>query len=134
MDSSKLPLPVLRVEGNLPAMTTVDSAATLQTEELPAKPKASKVWIASMFAFGGGTTLDGVSSWHQREANPILSSANGTFAMRGVIIKTALAGVVLVPQLIHKPENATARKVATAVNFADAAVYTAMGVRNYSMH
>lgn len=131
-DSTKLPLPVLRVEGNLPAMTVASS----QTERNPAPPqsKLKKVWITSMLAFAGGTTLDGVSSWHQREENPLLSSANGTFAMRGVMIKAGLAAIVLIPQLIHKPKDDKTRTIYSVVNFADAAAYTAVALHNYSLH
>jgi hypothetical protein len=132
-DATKLPLPALRVDGNLPDMKLDSSAAPIVDEPAPqAKPKSGgKLWVTSMFAFGGGTTLDGLSSWHQKEANPLLSSADGTFEMKGVLIKAALAGMVLVPQLVHKPQNETTRKIMTIVNFSDGAAYSAVGIHNY---
>lgn len=132
-DRDTLPLPAVRVESNLPA-PTLDSAATQEVEEAAPKPKSSKLWVTSMFAFAGGTTLDGVSSWGRKEANPLLTSANGNFELKGVLIKAGLAGMVLVPQLIHKPKDDTTRKIMTVVNFADAAVYSAVGIHNYAMH
>jgi hypothetical protein len=95
-DSSNLPLPTLRSDANLSPLVAAPSAMQ-QTEQSTAKPKASKLWIASLLAFAGGTTLDGFSSWHHGEANPLLSSANGEFAMKGVLIKAGLAGIVMVP-------------------------------------
>lgn len=132
-DSSKLPLPVLRVDGHLPVLT-LDSSASQEAEQPLPQPKTSKLWVTSMLAFAGGTTLDGISSWHQRESNPILSSANGTFEMRGVLIKAGLAAFVLVPQLIHPPKDDKTRKIMEVINFADAAVYTGVAMHNYSMH
>lgn len=132
-DAGNLPLPVIRLDGNLPTVT-VDPSAKPTSEEPAPKPKGGKLWVASMFAFGGGTTLDGVSSWNQREANPILRSASGDFGMRGVMIKASLAAFVLAPQLIKKPQNDRARRIMTIVNFSDGAVYSAVALHNYSMH
>jgi hypothetical protein len=129
-DSNNLPLPAVRLDAN-PSPEIAASPVEPQTDQSAAKPKASKVWIASLFAFAGGTTLDGISSWHRNEANPLLSSANGTFAMKGVLIKAGLAAVVMVPQLIHPPKDSKSRTVATLVNFGDAAVYIGAGLHNY---
>jgi hypothetical protein len=135
--NSSAPLPTSRREGSLPAValeSAPPSMAAASAEEPVTKPQTSKLWVGSIFALTGGTTLDGISSWGKKEANPLLASANGTFGMRGALIKSGLAALILTPQLIHKPKTDEDRKVMTTVNLAGGGVYMAVAMHNFRLH
>ncbi|MGA7411189.1 MAG: hypothetical protein WBW33_11930 [Bryobacteraceae bacterium] len=92
----------------------------------------NKVWTASIAALLGGTAMDAASSWGKAEANPILRSANGTFGLQGLMIKGALAGAVLAPEILMR-NNEEAKKKFAIVNFIAAGVFSAVVFHNLTV-
>ncbi|HEX7363119.1 MAG TPA: hypothetical protein VF283_21735 [Bryobacteraceae bacterium] len=88
-----------------------------------------RLWIGSICAMVAASAFDAASSWGKQEANPLLASRDRTFGGRGLAIKAAIAGAVLLPQiLLHKHKRL--RKSFMFANFADAAVFTAVSIHN----
>lgn len=92
----------------------------------------NKVWAASIAALLGGTTMDAASSWGKSETNPLLRSANGTFGMRGLMIKGGLAGAVIAPEILMR-NNEEAKKKFAIVNFIAAGVFSAVVFHNLTI-
>lgn len=80
-----------------------------------------KISIAALLLANGA---DVGTSWHQREANPLLASG-GQFATRGVTIKSSVvAGLLLAQHYRHR------EKESTITNFAVAGVIGAVAAHN----
>lgn len=92
----------------------------------------NKIWTISIAALLGGTTMDAASSWGKAETNPILRSANGTFGMRGLMIKGGLAGAVIAPEILMR-NNEEAKKKFAIVNFIAAGVFSAVVLHNMTI-
>lgn len=92
----------------------------------------NKIFTVSIAALLGGTVMDAASSWGKAETNPILRSANGTFAMRGLLIKGGLAGAVIAPELLMR-NNEEAKKKFAIVNFIAAGVFSAVVLHNLTI-
>ncbi len=92
----------------------------------------NKIWTASIAALLGGTAMDAASSWGKSETNPLLRSANGTFGMRGLMIKGGLAGAVLAPEVLMR-NNEEAKKKFAIVNFIAAGVFSAVVFHNLTI-
>jgi len=92
----------------------------------------NKIWVASVAAVLGGTTMDAASSWGKAETNPILRSANGTFGMRGLMIKGGMAGAMLAPEILMR-DNEEAKKKFAIVNFIAAGVFSAVVFHNLTI-
>ncbi len=108
-------------EANTAAVATNKNSGTI-----------NKVWAASIAALLGGTTMDAASSWGKSESNPILRSANGTFGMRGLLIKGGLAGAVIAPEILMR-NNEEAKKKFAIVNFVAAGVFSAVVFHNLTI-
>ncbi|HEY3939723.1 MAG TPA: hypothetical protein VGL97_19980 [Bryobacteraceae bacterium] len=90
------------------------------------------IWIASIVAMVAGTTADAASSWHKRESNALLASANGTFGAKGVGIKAGIAVGVLMPQIVFRKHKEW--RIALAVgNFAQAGIFTGAAIHNFNL-
>ena len=92
----------------------------------------NKVWAASIAALLGGTMMDAASSWGKSETNPLLRSANGTFGMRGLMIKGGLAGAMIAPEILMR-NNEDAKKKFAIANFIAAGVFSAVVFHNVSI-
>jgi len=92
----------------------------------------NKVWAASIAALLGGTTMDAASSWGKSESNPLLRSANGTFGMKGLMIKGGLAGAMIAPEIMMR-NNEDAKKKLAIVNFVAAGVFSAVVFHNLTI-
>ncbi len=89
----------------------------------------NRLWIASLFAAGAGTSLDAASSWGKREGNPLLASSNGAFGAKGLGIKMSVAAAVLIPQICLRKHKEMKGIFATG-NFAEAAIFSGAAVHN----
>src|SRR5438128_2320708 len=90
-----------------------------------------KVWRLSSAILGAVTIADIHSSFGSNEANPLLRSSSGQFAVRGVAIKGAVVGAALGAQWLMIRKNPKAAGYAAGANFAAAAVTGAIVVRNH---
>ena len=61
-------------------------------EALVAARPGKKRWWLSVAALSAVAVLDMHSSWQRRELNPMLRSADGGFAARGVAVKSSIVG------------------------------------------
>jgi hypothetical protein len=98
-------------------------------EEKPQQTQTSKLWVASSVALIAGTSFDAASSWGKYEANPLLRSSDGRFGSKGLMIKSAVAGGSLVPQILLRKRRKMQRMF-TIANFALAGWYTGVGIHN----
>lgn len=87
------------------------------------------VWIASMFAAVGASTLDAVTSWGKMEGNPLLASSNGTFGVKGATIKAGIASAVIVPQILLRKHREMKAMFASA-DLGEAAIFSGVAVHN----
>jgi hypothetical protein len=91
--------------------------------------RSATIWKISIATMLAATAFDAYSSMGKTEQNPLLRSSDGTFGAKGIAVKTSLAGVSLVPQLIFRNRK-DLRKIFTVINFADTAMFTAIGAHN----
>ncbi len=114
-----------------PSFQSITGPPRVTVIQIPdARPGAGqRLWIGSICAMVAASAFDAASSWGKQEANPLLASPDRTFGGRGLAIKAAIAGAVLLPQiLLHKHKRF--RKTFIVANFADAAVFTAVSIHN----
>lgn len=117
--------------GLSPSFESIREPPSVTVIQLPdSRPDTvQRIWIGSICAVLAASAFDAASSWGKQEANPLLASPNGTFGGRGLAIKAAIAGAVLLPQiLLHKHKRF--RKTFIFANFADAVAFTAVSVHN----
>ena len=88
-----------------------------------------RLWIASIVAMVAASSTDAATSWGKREGNGFLASSNGNFGMRGVSLKAAMAGAVIVPQLLFR-NHKNLRGKFIAGNFIEAGIFTGVSVHN----
>jgi hypothetical protein len=147
-DAASSALPAMKAAPAEPVESTVDGAepniglvqpatseADTSTAAVAAKRNSgtiNKVWGASIAALLGGTTMDAASSWGKSESNPLLRSANGTFGMKGLMIKGGLAGAMLAPEIMMR-NNEDAKKKLAIVNFIAAGVFSAVVFHNLTI-
>lgn len=108
-------------------------ASIARVEERPANHRVSRLWMASSIALIAATSADMASSWGRYEANPMLRSADGRFGARGVSIKLAITGAMIVPQMFIMRQSPGAQRLFTIANFAQAGLYTSVAIRNYGV-
>ncbi len=78
----------------------------------------------------GGTALDSHSSWHQREANPILAS-QGRYGHKGIAINVALTGAVLGIGIWRERKHPEERRRIAVMEGALGGFKVGTAVRNY---
>ncbi len=100
--------------------------------ETPHEQHMRRIWIASIAAMTAGTAADAYSSWHKRESNSLLASADGTFGAKGVAIKAGIASGVLVPQILFRKHRDWHLAFA-ASNFAEAGIFAAATAHNVAI-
>ena len=92
----------------------------------------NRLWVTSMAAAVAGTSFDAATSWGKTETNPLLKSSSGTFGAKGVGVKAALTGAMIVPQLCLR-KHKDLREAFTIGNFADAGVFSGIAVHNLAI-
>jgi len=100
--------------------------------ETPRERNMRVLWLTSIAAMTAGTAADAYSSWHKRESNSLLASSDGTFGVKGVALKSAIAGAVLVPQILLRKHHDWHLPFA-ASNFAEAGIFAGATVHNLSV-
>ncbi len=105
---------------------------TIATDENPHDKLMNRLWIASIFAAVGGTSLDAATSWGKVEENSLLASSNGTFGAKGLGIKAGLAAAVIIPQICLR-KHKELKGVFAFGNFAEAGIFAGTAVHNLQM-
>jgi hypothetical protein len=98
-------------------------------EEKPKRTHTSKLWVISCVALIAATSFDAASSWGKYEGNPLLRSSDGRFGAKGLMIKSAVAGGSLAPQILLRKRRKMER-VLTIANFVQAGWYMGVGIHN----
>jgi len=93
---------------------------------------AADLWHVSAVAYGGAMAADAASSWNKYELNPILQDRTGRFTGRGVAIKAAITGVVLIGEWMVLRRKPSLKKAVTVVNFGVAVPVAGVAVYNWS--
>jgi hypothetical protein len=101
-------------------------------EETPREVHFRRLWVASIVAMTAGTAADAYSSWHKRESNSFLASADGTFGAKGVSLKAGIAGAVLVPQILLRHHRDWHLPFA-ASNFVEAGIFAGATAHNLNV-
>ena len=85
-----------------------------------------------MVAMAGATAFDAGSSWHKRESNSLLASSDGTFAGKGLAIKTSIGVGILAPQILFR-KHKDLRSAFSIGNFAEAGIFTGTAIHNLTL-
>lgn len=101
--------------------------------ETPRERRIRGIWLASIAAMTAGTAADAYSSWHKRESNSFLASSNGTFGVKGAVLKAGIASSVLVPQIVFRRHKEWHLAFA-ASNFLEAGIFSGATVHNLRLH
>lgn len=92
----------------------------------------NRIWIGSIAALIGSTSMDAATSWGKNEGNALLASSDGKFGAKGLSIKVGTAGLVLLPQIMLRKHKQLISKLAVG-NFAEAGIFTAVSVHNLTI-
>jgi hypothetical protein len=85
--------------------------------------RAATVWKLSIAAMLGATAMDAATSVGKNERNPILRSSDGMFGGRGIAIKSSLAALCIVPQILLR-NHREFRKPFIIANFVNTGIFT----------
>jgi hypothetical protein len=110
----------------LPHVTIEETAQKKHDETM------KRIWIASIGANVGANALDVISSWGKHENNPLLRSSNGTFAMKGLAIKSSIIGASMIPQIMLR-DHKELRRTFAIVNFVSAAAFSGVALHNFTL-
>src|ERR1700722_4617976 len=72
-----------------------DLPATHESVDDTARAAALRSWKISIAPLVASQALDASSSYGMREVNPLLTSANGGFEMKGTMIKIGFSGAAV---------------------------------------
>ncbi len=100
--------------------------------ETPREHHIRVLWLTSIAAMTGSTAADAYSSWHKRESNGLLASSDGTFGVKGVALKSAIGGAILVPQILFRKHRDWHLAFAVS-NFAEAGVFAGATAHNLAV-
>jgi hypothetical protein len=92
----------------------------------------NRLWISSVVAVAAASGLDAASSWGKLEDNGLLASSDGTFGMRGVVIKGALTAAGIVTQVLLRRNKHLLKRFAI-VNLAEAGLFTGAAGYNFGI-
>lgn len=116
--------------GNSPASTPKVEISNVQ----PANDNTGRrLWLGSIFAVATASGADAATSWGKYEGNSFLASSDGTFGAKALGIKVALAGALMVPEVILLRRHHDLYRKFAFVNFADAAVFTGLSFHNLTV-
>lgn len=98
------------------------------------RPKAGMhLWLASLAAVGASTSMDAATSWGKFEGNSVLASTDGRFGGKGLALKAALAGGIILPQVLLR-RHRDLRKTFTLANLGAAALFSTATIHNLGVH
>ncbi len=120
--------------GKITLLTLVAVASSFGQSSQQEQTHARRLWISSVVAIAGASAFDAGTSWGKMEGNGFLASSNGTFGMKGVSIKAAIAAAVLIPQVVVGRHHPQLWRRFTVGNFAEAGMYGAIGAHNTTIH
>ncbi len=106
----------------LPAQPAIASVKDRDT-------RMKRLWIGSMAAMLGATSMDAATSWGKREGNGLLASSDGNFGMRGASIKFGMAAAVIIPQVLLR-KHVSLRSKFMLGNFIEAGIFTGVSIHN----
>ena len=106
----------------------------LASQPAGAEERKRSLWKASVAAMAAATIADAHSSWNRPEANPLLRTDSGRFAVRGIAIKGAVIGTTLVLQHWMLKKNPNAERMTALTNFTVAGVLGGVTVYNHRLH
>lgn len=111
-------------------------AADPTQNELAARKRWRRSWLASWAAFAAVNIIDVHSSMGKGELNPLLRSSDGSFSTRKAgLFKAGLGGGFLAFQgwMIKKNPDRNLYKPFTIANFGATGAMGAVAVRNYNL-
>lgn len=120
-------LPNLSIQSSV--TTFIPNKNKFVIAETPHERTVNRLWIASLCAVAGSTSMDAATSWGKREGNGLLASSNGTFGGKGISIKAGMLAAVVVPQVIFRHHKDLKSKFAIG-NFIESGIFTGVSVHN----
>ena len=113
-----------------PSVSVINlSKSTIATIDEHHDRNLNRLWITSMLTVAAASGMDAATSWGKLEGNDFLASPNGRFGQRGASIKAALAGAVIVPQIIFRKHKELRTKF-TIANFLQTGIFTGIALHN----
>jgi hypothetical protein len=98
----------------------------------PGKEKPStSFWKASVIALVAASAADVHSSMGRYELNPMLRSADGRFGIKGIAIKSLIAGGAIGMQYLLVRKSPQASRYAAIANLGMTAMFTKVAIHNY---
>jgi hypothetical protein len=117
-----------------PIIRSVDSTpriAVIRVEE--PHHNTSKLWMISVAGLIGANAFDAASSWGKYESNPLLRSSGGQFGAKGLGLKAASIGGLIVPQLLFHKRHGLERTF-SVLNFSLAGMYSGLAIHNLGIN
>ena len=94
--------------------------------------RSETIWKISMAAMLGATAIDAATSIGKNERNPLLRSSDGSFGGKGIAIKSSLAALCIVPQILLR-NHREFRKPFIIANFVNTGIFTFAAAHNLGM-
>jgi hypothetical protein len=98
-----------------------------------ARAAALKSWKISLAPLVASQALDASSSYGMRELNPLLSSANGGFEMKGAAIKLGATGAVVGVEYLIVRKYPRSAAIISKLNWTSGIVTTGFAIHNYAI-
>jgi hypothetical protein len=95
--------------------------------------KINRIWVSALIAVAAANAFDAGSSWGKMEGNSFLASSDGTFGGKGLAIKSATAGALIIPQILLLRHHQNLKGRAAIGDFATAGLLTGVSIHNLSV-
>jgi hypothetical protein len=115
------------------AVCAADLPVAHQPIEDTARAVVLRSWRISVAPLIASQVLDVSSSYGMRELNPLLSSANGGFEMKGAAIKLGVTGAVVGAEYLIVRKYPRSARVISKLNWTSGIVTTGFAIHNYAI-
>lgn len=118
----------------IPSSTDLSPAKTQVAQpETAHDRKINRIWVSALIAIAAANAFDAGSSWGKMEGNSLLASSDGTFGGKGLAIKSATAGALIIPQILLLRHHESLKGRAAIGDFATAGLLTGVSIHNLSV-
>ena len=115
------------------AASAADLPVAHQSTDDGSRAAALRSWKISLAPLVASQALDVSTSYGMRELNPLLSSANGGFEMKGAAIKLGVTGAVVGVEYLIVRKYPRSTRVIAKLNWTTGIVTTGFAIHNYAI-
>jgi hypothetical protein len=98
-----------------------------------ARAAALRSWKISLAPLVASQALDASSSYGMRELNPLLTSANGGFEVKGAMIKLGFTGAAVGAEYLIVRKYPRTARIISKLNWTCGIVTTGFAIHNYTI-